>query len=77
MSPHKLLKLLPAASLPELRVALLERLGRHLEALRCEPEHLCSLVLGCHVIVFCLSCDPRASLFSCSWLPCHCVLLIM
>ena len=34
ISPHKLLKLLPAASLPELRVALLERLGRHLEALR-------------------------------------------
>ena len=34
VSAHGLLQLLPAAALPELRVALLERLGRHLEALR-------------------------------------------
>ena len=35
IDPHKLLTLLPAHGLPHLRAILLERLGRHQEALRC------------------------------------------
>lgn len=34
IDPHKLLNLLPANELPHLRAVLLERLGRHQEALR-------------------------------------------
>lgn len=34
VDPNKLLNLLPANGLPHLRAVLLERLGRHQEALR-------------------------------------------